>query len=136
MIYPISQQYNIPKVIKRSDKISKIGNLECGDSMIPFGKLLRELRNNRNWSQAQLGSRLGISASQIAHYETGDRLPSLPVVVNTSRVFGVTTDYLLGVNEKKEDWLDVAGLTPEEIDLIDKIVESYRKLHKKAVIQE
>ena len=64
--------------------------------MIPFGKILRELRNDRNWSQKQLADKLGISDSQVAHYETEDRLPSLQVIINASRVFGVTTDYLLG----------------------------------------
>ena len=52
--------------------------MKCGDLMIPFGEKLRILRNERNWSQAQLATRLGISDSQVAHYETGDRFPSLP----------------------------------------------------------
>lgn len=98
--------------------------------MIPFGKNLRKLRNERNWSQAKLADKLGISDSQVAHYETEDRLPSLQVVIQASRVFGVTTDYLLGVSTNRDHWLDISGLSPEEIDLISKIADSYRNLHK------
>ena len=98
--------------------------------MIPFGKNLRKLRNERNWSQAKVADKLGISDSQVAHYETEDRLPSLQVVIQASRVFGVTTDYLLGVSTNREHWLDISGLSPEEIDLISKIADSYRNLNK------
>ena len=98
--------------------------------MIPFGKTIRKLRNDRNWSQAQLAAKLGISDSQVAHYETEDRLPSLQVVINASRVFGVTTDYLLGLTSDRSYWLDISGLSADEIDIISKITESYRNLHK------
>ena len=98
--------------------------------MIPFGKILRELRNDRNWSQKQLADKLGLSDSQVAHYETEDRLPSLQVIINASRVFGVTTDYLLGLSSDRDCWLDISGLLPEEVELISKIADSYRNLHK------
>lgn len=87
---------------------------------------MRGLRNGRSWSQAQLAIRLGISSSQVAHYETGDRLPSLQVLIDTSRVFGVTTDFLLGLSLKRDDWLDVSGLTPKELNAVITVVDSYR----------
>lgn len=91
---------------------------------------MRILRNERNWSQAQLATRLGISDSQVAHYETGDRFPSLPVLVDASRIFGVSTDFLLGLDPKRDYWIDVSGLSPQEIDVISTMVDSYRTLHK------
>ena len=97
--------------------------------MIPFGKNIRQLRNSRNWSQKQLADKLGISDSQVAHYETEDRLPSLQVIIDASRVFGVTTDYLLGLSPERGCWLDISGLFQEEVKLISKIVDSYRNLH-------
>ena len=94
--------------------------------LIPFGKNIRRLRNERNWSQAKLAAKLGVSDSQVAHYESEDRLPSLPVVVKASHVFGVTTDYLLGVCSDDTARLDLSGLSSEEIELITRIAESYR----------
>ena len=102
----------------------------CGDSMILFGKILRQLRDERKWSQKQLADKLGISDSQVAHYETEDRLPSLQVLINVSRTFGVTTDFLLGLSSDRNYWLDVSGLQPEEIDLISQLIDSYRNLHE------
>ena len=99
--------------------------------MIPFGERIRALRNERNWSQVQLAAKLGISDSQVAHYETEDRLPSLQVLVNASRIFGVSTDYLLGLNEEKSFRLDVSDLLPEEIETVSRVVDGYRKWHKK-----
>ena len=41
-----------------------------------LGNTLRDLRNEKNLSQKQLAKRVGVNASTIALYETGDRLPS------------------------------------------------------------
>ena len=41
--------------------------------MIPLGDKLRDLRNERNLSQAQLAKRIGVTSSTIALYETGEQ---------------------------------------------------------------
>ena len=53
------------------------------------------LRQKRGISQSELAALLRISPSTVGMYEQGRRLPSLSMVVRLSRVFGVTTDYLL-----------------------------------------
>ena len=70
--------------------------------MTQMGNKLRNLRNERNLSQAQLAKRIGVTSSTVALYETGDRLPSLPRLIALSRSLGVTTDYLLGVSKQKD----------------------------------
>ncbi len=99
--------------------------------MLPFGDILKKLRAEKGWSQAQLAKRLGLSASIVAHYELGSRFPSLETLADISRVMGVTTDFLLGLNDKRECWLDVSGLLPSEISILEDLAESYRTLHKK-----
>lgn len=99
--------------------------------MLPLGDILKKLRSERGWSQAQLAKRLGLSASIIAHYELGDRRPSLESLVEISHVMGVTTDFLLGVSREKECWVDVSGLLPNEIKVLEDLIESYRNLHEK-----
>lgn len=95
--------------------------------MIPLGDKLRDLRNERNLSQAQLAKRIGVTSSTIALYETGERLPSLPRLIALSRSLGVTTDYLLGVSRQKDCFLDIAGLTQKQIESLEAIVENYRE---------
>ena len=96
--------------------------------MIPLGEILGKLRSERNFSQAQLAKKIGLkSSSTIAAYEQGTRSPSLSSLIALSRVFGVTTDYLLGITKEKTAFLDVSGLTPQQIQSLDLIIENYRK---------
>ncbi len=48
---------------------------------------LRELRTARNWSQEELGVRVGVSRQAIIAIETGRFDPSLPLAFKLARVF-------------------------------------------------
>jgi len=90
------------------------------------------LRYERNLSQAQLAKKIGLkSSSTIAGYEAGTRYPSLDSLLELARVFGVTTDYLLGVAKRDESLLDVTGLTPRQIESLDLIIKNYRDCNAK-----
>ena len=60
-----------------------------------LGARISALRRDAGWSQAELGRRLQVSASAVGMYEQGRREPSADTLVALSRIFGVTTDYLL-----------------------------------------
>ena len=49
---------------------------------------LRVLRAERNWSQADLGERLGVSRQAVNAIETGKHDPSLPLAFRIARLFG------------------------------------------------
>jgi len=49
---------------------------------------LRVLRAEREWSQADLASRLGVSRQTINAIETSRYHPSLPLAFDIARVFG------------------------------------------------
>ena len=98
--------------------------------MIAFGAILQDLRSSRSWSQAQLAKRLNISASQIANYEMGRRFPSLETLISVSRVFGVSTDYLLGLNYSKKNLVDISDLSSEEYNSICSVIDCFRNAHK------
>lgn len=99
--------------------------------MISFGERLQEQRGLKKWSQVQLAERIGISASQVANYELGRRLPSLQVVIDAARILGVTTDYLLGLSDEQAQWLDISDLTTEEVEAINAVIASYRSSRKR-----
>jgi putative transcriptional regulator len=48
---------------------------------------LRVLRAERNWSQADLGSQLGVSRQTVNSIENGKYDPSLPLAFHISRLF-------------------------------------------------
>ena len=84
--------------------------------MVDFGNTLKSLRLQKNMTQAQLSQKLGLTKSVISAYETGLRLPSYDVLIHISKIFNVSTDYLLGVEQKQN--VDFSGLTEDEISAI------------------
>jgi len=50
---------------------------------------LRELRAERNWSQADLAEKLNVSRQTVNAIETGRYDPSLPLAFKLSRVFAL-----------------------------------------------
>lgn len=69
---------------------------------------IKTLRINSGMSQVQLAERLGITKSAVNAWENGTNSPSLTYVIKLARIFGVSTDYLLGVNERLT--VDISGL--------------------------
>lgn len=53
---------------------------------------LRVLRAERDWSQADLAERAGVSRQTINAIETGKYDPSLPLAFELARVFGQTIE--------------------------------------------
>jgi putative transcriptional regulator len=49
---------------------------------------LRELRDQRGWTQAALADRLGVSRQTVNALETGRYDPSLPLAFRIARLFG------------------------------------------------
>jgi len=53
---------------------------------------LKVLRAERDWSQAELGGRLGVSRQAVNAIETGKHDPSLPLAFKVARLFGLTIE--------------------------------------------
>lgn len=92
--------------------------------MEDFGNRLKTLRIQNNLTQEQLAHRLGLTKSVISAYETGSRMPSYDILISISRIFKVTTDYLLGV-ERKND-VDLSGLTDDEKVALQNLVKAMK----------
>lgn len=92
--------------------------------MVDFGTKLRQLRKERNLTQKQLAALIGVKNSVISFYEVGDRFPSPEVIRKLAITLHVSTDYLLGV--KKNETVDVSGLSESEIALIRALIQTLR----------
>lgn len=62
--------------------------------MIFADKLIR-LRKKAGWSQEELAARLDVSRQSVSKWESAQSIPDLEKIVRLSKLFGVTTDYLL-----------------------------------------
>ena len=94
--------------------------------MVDFGKRLKKLRQEKRLTQKQLAALIGVRNSVVSFYETGERIPSLEVLIKLSSIFHVSTDYLMGVVSERKT-LDISGLSDDEISLINNLVEILRK---------
>lgn len=61
---------------------------------------VRERRNERGWSQAELGAKLGVSRQTINAIETGRYDPSLPLAFKVARLFESSIEGLFQAPEE------------------------------------
>lgn len=57
---------------------------------------LKDLRQSRGWTQAQLGKRVVLAKTTISGYEKEDHQMDAPTICKFCDIFGCTADYLLG----------------------------------------
>ena len=67
--------------------------------MKKFSERLKELRKEKGLSQAQLANVTGLSHTAIVYWETEQRVPNANAIIILAGFFGVSTDYLLGVED-------------------------------------
>lgn len=60
---------------------------------------LKVLRAERDWSQAELGGRLGVSRQAVNAIETGKYDPSLPLAFRIGRLFGMRIEEIFDDGE-------------------------------------
>ncbi len=97
--------------------------------MVDFSTKIKKLRLERNMTQSQLAERLGISKAMISAYETDIRFPSHDILIRLARIFHVSVDYLLCLEEERR--INVDGLSEKQIELIANLVEEFRSTTKK-----
>lgn len=88
--------------------------------MYDMGARLRALRKAKGWSQEALGRKLNKAKSVISGYEADLRPPPLDVLTSLAALYGVSLDYLAGL--EKREMLSVEGLSPAQVELVQTIV--------------
>lgn len=71
-----------------------------------LGDKIMNLRKKNAWSQEELAEKLGVSRQSISKYESAQAVPDMEKVLKLSRIFGVTTDYLLKDEIEDFEFLD------------------------------
>ena len=89
-----------------------------------FGNRFKTLRIKKKLTQQQLADLLGLTNSVISAYENGLRYPAYDVLIKIARIFKVSTDFLLGVEIKRE--IDTSGLTDEQVEALIVLIDTIR----------
>lgn len=64
-----------------------------------IGYRIKELRKEKNLSQIQLASQIGVSQKAIDYWELGTNEPKASYIIKLAKYFDVSADYLLGIDE-------------------------------------
>lgn len=67
-------------------------------SMI-IGQRIRELRIDAGISQQKLAEEIGVNRSAVSFWESGTNEPKATYIAKLAKFFGVSADYLLGLEE-------------------------------------
>lgn len=96
--------------------------------MVNLGERLRELRTEKELSQAQVAKRMGVSPAIISSYENSVKQPSLENLVKIAYLYNVSTDYLLGISDRK-------AVKPKNLVSLDGLDSSKRAIVKQLIVE-
>ena len=69
--------------------------------VLTFGEKIRNLREDADLNQTQLGNALNMTQRKISYIECGKYEPSIDDIITFCKFFNVSSDYLLGLTERK-----------------------------------
>lgn len=74
--------------------------MSCVNVADIMNNLIRELRSERGWSQAELAQQLDVSRQTVNAIETGKYDPSLPLAFKIARLFGMPIEMIFVPEEE------------------------------------
>ncbi|MCL2636781.1 MAG: helix-turn-helix domain-containing protein [Oscillospiraceae bacterium] len=88
---------------------------------------IRTLRLQKGLTQTEIAKRLNITKNSVNVWETGACAPSLINLARLAQIFGVSTDYLLGVNERVT--VDITEYDDLQREAIHSLTQIFNKMN-------
>ena len=92
--------------------------------LLTMAERIKFLREKLELTQVEIARRLGISRAGVNAWEMGLSVPSTQYVVELAKIFGVSTDYLLGMG--KTAMVSVEGLSEKQVAAVVNVIECFR----------
>ena len=86
---------------------------------------IRETRLAQKMSQVDLANALGVTKQSVSNWENDNIQPSIEMLIRLSQVLSTSTDYLLGLENRR--YIEVDGLSATEVAHIQQIIDDIRK---------
>jgi len=103
-----------------------------------FPSRLKEVRDRRGLTQAELGKEASLPATTISHFESGSRKPSFDNLRRLTKVLGVSTDYLMGLVDSPDDMAAASRIarhlgqaTEDDIKMLEAVAKSLADTRKR-----
>lgn len=91
-----------------------------------FHERLKELRKNKNLTQQELADLINVNRVTYRNYETGLSEPKFRTLLDLSKIFNVTSDYLLGITDEN----DLEANHNKQIEQISRTIGKLSKLYE------
>lgn len=65
---------------------------------------IRNLREDADLTQAQMGAMIHVPQRTYAYYESGERMVTPQILIELAQFHNVSVDYLLGLTDQKEPY--------------------------------
>lgn len=89
---------------------------------------IKELRVSNDMTQSDVAKKLEITRSSVNAWEMGISVPSTMYLVELSRLFAVSTDYILGLEH--EIVLDLSGVDADGVRLLNEMLRYIKSKQK------
>lgn len=89
-----------------------------------IGDKIKYLREEHGLTQTMLAKKLCITRSAVNAWELGISVPSTALIIEISRLFHVSSDYLLGLENTAT--LDISVLSQEEIEILYTLIKYFK----------
>jgi len=99
--------------------------------MILADKIIK-LRKKNSWSQEELAEKMNVSRQAVSKWESAQTIPDLEKILQLSKLFGVTTDYLLKDEIEDEEFTDDTSLDTTVKKISIEEANTYIEQRKKA----
>jgi transcriptional regulator with XRE-family HTH domain len=76
------------------------------------GEKLTNLRKKANFTQEELADKLNVSRQAVSKWEQNQAFPETDKLIQLSKLYGVSMDYILGINNDKGVLLDDSNKLP------------------------
>ena len=96
--------------------------------MILADKIIKQRKKN-GWSQEELAEKMNVSRQAVSKWESAQSTPDLEKILQLSKLFGVTTDYLLKDENEEEEFTaeEVSNVRKVSIELANSFLEQRKK---------
>ena len=93
-----------------------------------FGMRLKELREAKRLSQADVAERLEVARATISGYECNTITPSVEQLVRLAVLYNTSLDYMMGMEDRAYLYLD--GLSESQqrtiLDIVDRLKKEFQ----------
>lgn len=93
--------------------------------IIGLDKRIKSLRETNKWTQTQLAKKLNITRASVNAWEMGISNPSTEYIVELAKIFDVSADYLLGLNNNAT--ININGLSVSDVSIIYNLTNRLKK---------